>query len=53
MPTIYEYHLGWSRGFRRGEPLAAGGGTDVAGYGGKRGFCGLMGVETVLGQEKR
>ena len=52
MSTIYKYHLGWSRRHRRGEPLAAGGGKDVAKYGGKRGFCGVMGVETVLGREE-
>ena len=29
--------------------LAVGGGKDVVGYGGKRGFCGKTGAETVLG----
>ena len=34
----------------KSELLAVGGGKDVVGYGGKRGFCGVMGAETVLGR---
>ena len=35
---------------KKDELLAVGGGKDVVGYGGKRGFCGVAGTETMLGR---
>ena len=51
MSNIYTYvSFGQAEKAEKGELPAVGGRRDVVGYGGERGFCGVVVPETVLGR---